>query len=291
MPNIELTPKRDLSSFRKIAIGTWRTAKDPSVYGSLSLEMDATLDYIDAYRARTGQRLTLTHLMAKAVALALAEMPDANAVLRFGRIWLRKDVDVFFQVVMKDPDTGQIDLSGLTIRQADRKPLPDIVDEFVRVAEKVRAGKDRDKEQTRQTFKRLPGFLTGWLLDTISFLLYTLNLNLSWAGLPRDAFGSVMVTNIGSLGLEEAYVPLVPYSKVPLLVAMGAVKKTPVVDEGDDGIDTLRIARVMRLFATFDHRLLDGAHAAKMSSVLRKVFADPEAHFGRLDELPQAASA
>lgn len=284
MPNIELSPKRDLSSFRKIAIGTWRDAKDPSVYGSLSVEVDPVLDYIERFRARTGKRLTLTHLMAKAVALALAEMPDANAILRFGRIWLRKDVDVFFQVVMKDPDTGQIDLSGLTIRNADQKSLPDIVDEFRKVAERVRAGKDKDKESTRQTFKRLPGFVTGWLLDTISLLLYTLNLDLSWAGLPRDPFGSVMVTNIGSLGLEEAYVPLVPYSKVPLLVAMGAVKKVPLVDEDTDQI---RVARVMRLFATFDHRLLDGAHAAKMAASLQRTFADPEAHFGRIDDLPQ----
>jgi pyruvate dehydrogenase E2 component (dihydrolipoamide acetyltransferase) len=281
MPNIELSPKTDLSSFRKIAIGTWRTAKDPTVYGALALEMDATLDYIERFRERTGKHLTLTHLMAKAVALALAEMPDANAILRFGRIWLRKDVDIFFQVVMKDPETGQIDLSGLTIRRADEKPLPEIVDEFLRVAEKVRAGKDQDKEQTRQTFKRMPGFVTGWVLDLISFLLYTLNLDLSWAGLPRDPFGSAMVTNVGSLGLEEAYVPLVPYSKVPLLVAMGAVKKVPLVDEETDAI---RVARVMRLFATFDHRLLDGAHAAKMASVLKRVFADPEAAFGPLPE-------
>ncbi len=184
MPNIALRPKTDLSSFRKIAIGTWRTAKDPTVYGSLSLEMDTTLACIEAFRARTGKRLTLTHLMAKAVALALAEMPDANAILRYGRIYLREDVDIFFQVVMKDPETGQIDPSGLTIRRADQKSMPDIVDEFRRVAEKVRTGKDKNKESTRQTFKLLPGFVTGWLLDTISFLLYTLNLDMSWAGLP-----------------------------------------------------------------------------------------------------------
>ncbi len=79
--------------------------------------------------------------------------------------------------------------------------------------------------------------------------------------------------------------PLVPYSKVPLLLAMGAMKKVPVVDQETDEI---RVAKVMRLFATFDHRLLDGAHAAKMSTVLKRVFADPEAHFGRLDELPEA---
>ena len=86
MPNVSLTPKQEMSSFRKIAIGSWRTAKDPTVYGSLSIEMDATLAYIDAFRERTGRRLTLTHLMAKAVALALAEMPDANAILRLSLI-------------------------------------------------------------------------------------------------------------------------------------------------------------------------------------------------------------
>lgn len=288
MPNIDLVLKRDVSSFRKIAIGTWAVAKDPSVYGSLALECDAMLDYIDAFRARTGQALTLTHVMAKAVGLALAAMPDANAVLRFNRIYLRKQVDVFFQVMMTDPVTGEIDLSGLTIRAADAKPLPAIVDEFRRAAEKVRAGKDEEKEQTRSTFKRLPGFAVGWVLDLIGTLIYTFNLDLRWLGLPRDPFGSVMVTNIGSLGLEEAYVPLVPYSRVPLLLAMGAVKKVPVVDEATD---TVRVARVMRVFATFDHRLLDGAHAAKMARVLQQVFTDPEAHLGALDALAPAEAA
>lgn len=279
MPNTELTVLRNVSSFRRITLGTWRTTKDPSVYGALALEMDATLDYIDRYRASTGDKLTMTHLMAKAVGLALAEMPDANAMLRFHRIYLRKDVDVFFQVMMSDPVTGQIDLSGLTIRKADQKSVPDIVREFTRVAERVRAGKDEEKEQTRATFKRLPGWLSGWVLDTLGFLLYTLNLDMRWAGLPRDPFGSVMVTNIGSLGLEEAYVPLVPYSRVPLLLAMGAVQRVALVDQQTDAI---RVASVMKVFATFDHRLLDGAHAARMAKSLKAIFADPERYFGEI---------
>ena len=35
MANLELKRKQQISSFRKIAIGTWKTAYDPSVYGSL----------------------------------------------------------------------------------------------------------------------------------------------------------------------------------------------------------------------------------------------------------------
>ena len=42
-------------------------------------------------------------------------------------------------------------------------------------------------------------------------------------------------------------------------------------------------ATVMRLFATFDHRILDGAHAAKMASTLKRVFADPWTHFGGVE--------
>jgi pyruvate dehydrogenase E2 component (dihydrolipoamide acetyltransferase) len=217
--------------------------------------------------------------MAKAMGILLSEMPDANAILRFNRIYLRQSVDVFFQVAMQDPLTGQIDLSGLTIRHADRKGMEAIVDEFQSEADKVRKGKDQEKERTRSTFKSLPGFLVGPILDLISFLIYTLNLNLSFLGLPKDPFGSAMVTNVGSLGLDEAYVPLVPYSRVPLLIAVGALKRTVKVREGD----RLEPVTVMKLFATFDHRLLDGAHAAKMASTLKTVFADPWTHFGGVE--------
>ena len=107
MPNLELTRKDDLSSFRKIAIGTWQTAYDPSVYGSLELRMDESLRYIEEFREKTGRRLTVSHLMAKAAGRALAECPDANAIMRFNRIYLRKRIGVFFQVVMTDEGTAR----------------------------------------------------------------------------------------------------------------------------------------------------------------------------------------
>ncbi len=243
MPNLELVQKRDLSSFRRIAIGTWKTAFDPSVYGSMTLNMDEAL--------------------------------------RFNRIYLRKDVAVFFQVSMKDQVTGEIDLSGCTVHGAHRKSLFDIVEEFDAQVAKVRAHKDEQLENTRSMFKRIPYRLLNAMINTIGFLAYELNLDMRWAGVPQDAFGSVMVTNIGSLGLEEAYVPLVPYSRVPLLIAIGAVNEVPVVRDG-----AVVIAQQMRVCATFDHRILDGSHAAVMSRVLREWFEQPFEHFDRIDDLP-----
>lgn len=285
MPNLNLVQKKDLSSFRRIAIGTWTTAKDPSIYGQLRLRADKMLRYIEEFRARTGKRLTITHVMAKAVAIVMAEMPDANAVLRFNRIYLRKDIGVFFQVAMEDPVNKQIDLSGATIFDAHKKTLEQLVDEFEAKVATVRAGKDKELEGTRSTFKKIPFFFLNTFMNLLSFFSFTLNLDLRFLGVPKDPFGSAMVTNIGSLGLEEAYVPLVPYSRVPLLIAVGNVSDEAVIEGG-----RVVPGKVVRACATLDHRVLDGMHAAHMSKVMRKIFDDPETWLGAVPAGANAAT-
>ncbi len=281
MPNLALRPKSDLSSFRVIALGTWVTTKDPSIYGSLEVPADEMMSYIRVFRERTGLRLTLTHVMAKVMAKVFQAMPDANAILRFNRIYLRDEIALSFQVAMSDPETGQIDLSALTLRRPDKKSLREIVEEFEAVAEKIRTGKDKEKEETRRTFQRVPTWLVGSLLDLVSWLTYGLNLDLSRVGIPRDLFGSAMITNVGSLGLKTAYAPLVPYSRVPMVIAVGAIEKKPIVTDDD----TIEVGHTLGLHATLDHRILDGAHAATMARVVQQIFADPWSH---LDALPEA---
>jgi pyruvate/2-oxoglutarate dehydrogenase complex dihydrolipoamide acyltransferase (E2) component len=279
MPNLELVKKTDLSSFRKIAIGTWQTAFDPSVYGTIELRMDAAMRYIQEFRAKTGRRLTVSHLMAKAAAMALKECPDANAILRWNRVYLRKRIGVFFQVVMEDEGASKVDLSGATLYDVEQKSLVEICDEFEGKVQAVRSRKDPALEKTRKTFLGIPHLLLNFVLKTMSFLTYTLNLDLSRFGIPKDPFGSIMITNIGTLGLDVAYVPLVPYSRVPILLATGAVKERPVVEDG-----AIRAGKVMAVNATFDHRIIDGFHASVMSRVLRSMLEKPHEHFDRLDQ-------
>jgi pyruvate dehydrogenase E2 component (dihydrolipoamide acetyltransferase) len=280
MPNLDLVRKDDVSSFRKIAIGTWKTVKDPTVYGSLELRMEKALAYIEEFRKRTGKRLTVSHLMAKAVAMTLKEMPDANVILRRSRIYQRRVIGVFFQVAMTDLGDDKADLSGATLYRVDQKSLVQICDEFQAKVDEVRARKDKALEKTRSMFLHIPYRLLGTVLDLISWLSFELNLDLRWAGIPSDPFGSIMITNVGSLGLDTAYVPLVPYSHVPMLLALGAVKDAPVVEEGK-----IVVGKVMRVHATFDHRIIDGFHASIMSRCLRRHMESPAEMFDQLEQL------
>jgi pyruvate dehydrogenase E2 component (dihydrolipoamide acetyltransferase) len=277
MPNIELEPKDDVSSFRRIAIGTWQTSYDPSVYGTMELRMDKAMAYLAAFRKATGKRVTVTHLVAKAMAAALARMPDANAILRFNKIYLRKTIGVFFQVAMDDEGEGKIDLSGATLYDVEKKGLAEIIDEFEHKVRKVKKREDPALEGTRSALKKIPFALMNPTLKLLSFLNYTLNLDLTSFGVPRDAFGSVMITNIGSIGLDQAFVPLVPYSRVPILLALGAVRDQPVAENGQ-----IVVGKVMKVNATFDHRFIDGLHAAIMSRVLHEHMDQPEKYFDKL---------
>ena len=277
MPNLDLVRKDDVSSFRKIAIGTWSDAYDPSVYGTIELNMDEAMRYLAEFREKMGRKLTVSHLMAKVAAEALKQTPDANAVLRWNRIYQRKVIGVFFQVVMTDEGEGKTDLSGATLYNVEKMSLVEIYDEFNAKVAKVRARQDPALEKTRNTFLSIPYFMLNRILKIISFFSYTLNLDLRKFGIPSDPFGSIMVTNVGSLGLDTAYVPLVPYSKVPILLAVGAVREMAVVKGGQ-----VVPGKVMKVNATFDHRLIDGFHAASMSRVLREWFEHPYEHFDKL---------
>jgi pyruvate dehydrogenase E2 component (dihydrolipoamide acetyltransferase) len=272
MANVSLRRKKKLSVFRRIAIGTWRTPYEAQVYGTLQVRMDRAMEFLERYRAETGKRLTVTHMVAKAAAAALVEMPDAAAIMRFGRIYLRDRIDIFLQVVLTDEGEGKVDLSGVTLREVDKKSLGEIIDAMEERVESARAREKKGVEKTRSVLRWVPLWLIGTVLRFTAFLGYTLNLRLP--GVPRDPFGALMITNIGSLGLEHGYVPLVSYSRVPMILAIGAVREVPVVDAGRIGV-----GKVMNINCTFDHRFIDGYHAAVMSRTLRRWLEDPDEHF------------
>jgi pyruvate dehydrogenase E2 component (dihydrolipoamide acetyltransferase) len=284
MSHLELIPKTDLSSFRKLAIGSWQTAYDPTVYGTLTVRMDKALAYIEAFRQRTGVRLTVTHLVTKAMGEALRRCPEANAILRFNKIYLRKQVTISALVVQTDG--GKVDLTSAKIDHADVKSLREIALEMEEAVLRVRERRDVALEKGKGTVQKIPYMLLNLFTKLLGFFMYTLNLDLSGLGMPKDPFGSVIITNVGSLGLDTAYVPLVPYTRVPIFVAPGAVKEAAVVEDGK-----IVVGKVMNLNASFDHRFIDGFHAGILANTLRELLENPFEKFDALDSLPQAPEA
>jgi len=264
--------------FRKVACGTWRSAADPSVYALLEIEMSKALAFAEAYSREHGVRITPTVLVAKAISHCLEVRPELNGLLRRGKVYLRRQVSIFFQVNVpgravngnRDERIARALLSGTTVHETETKSLAEIARAFRAQAAAVKRGRDPSFKVCYRIASLLPWRLVGSFLNLGSWLIYGLNLDLGFLGLPRDPFGSVMITNVGGMGIDVAWAPLVPYSRVPLLLALGTVRDKAVVEDGE-----VKVRPVLSIGVTFDHRLIDGVHAAQMSDEFKKCFAQP----------------
>ena len=49
MGRVKLKKIKKAAAFRKIAMGTWKTAKDPSTYALCELDMQPVYDLVDEY--------------------------------------------------------------------------------------------------------------------------------------------------------------------------------------------------------------------------------------------------
>lgn len=273
--NVRLKPYSPVSGWRNMALVSWKEQGDPQVYGRMEVDMENALAYAEELKASGQGSVSPTHLVVRAVALALQHHPRANAIIRLARIYQRESVDIFCQVGI---DGEEPDLSGVLIREADRKSPAQIAAELGQraVAMKARGsanGEDRSFEFSRKILAALPSPLLRLAMAATDFFMYTLNRDLSFLGLPRDPFGSVMVSAIGSLGISEGWPPLVPFSRVPILVSAGAVEPRAVVRDGQ-----VVARRVMTLGVVFDHRLMDGITVSRLARFAKEYLEDPSRH-------------
>lgn len=255
--NVALEPYRPMSAWRKIAVGTWVAPRESNIHARIEVDATAILARVDALAAE-GARVTPLSFLVKAVGDALREHPDTNVLLRLGRIYRRVDANVFVSVLVGE------DLTGLLVRQCDAKSVREIGEEIRAGSKRLRSGEDRELEDMKRTLNRLPGAIMHSVLQALSFVLYTLNVWTPLLGMSKDPLGSAQVTFLGGIDLEEAWGPLDPYARIPLMVAGGAIRSRPWV------VGAEVVARpIMPVCFTVDHRVIDGLGVARFLASVR----------------------
>ncbi len=230
------------------------------------MELDATpiLDHAAALSAASGVRVTVTHVIGKAVASGLRLVPAVSARVVFGRVVPYPQIDVGFAVDVVDGD----DLAPVTLRAVDTMSVVQIAGELAARSARVRAGADRDFAAANGWVRLMPGMLTR---PTLAFAsIWNGGLGLRAFGVAGFPLGGAFISNVGSLGLDEAYLAPVPFARCPFYLAIGAIRERPIVVAGQV------VARpTVVLTATGDHRIVDGAHAARLANFLRTALSDP----------------
>jgi pyruvate/2-oxoglutarate dehydrogenase complex dihydrolipoamide acyltransferase (E2) component len=255
-----------MSTRRKLAIASWSAPKEGNIYGKLTIDATNAEAYIEEMRQKSGEKITITHLVGKACAQALKQEPSLNGRITFGRFVPHETVDVAFLVAT---DGGK-DLAKAKVENADQKSVAEIARELRESVERLRAGKDEAFEKSKGPLKMLPTWAIKPIVSLTGYLTGSLGVNMKGLGLEAFPFGSCIVTSVGMLGVDEGFAPPTPWAHVPVYVLVGAIKEQPAVVDGQ-----IVPRPMLTITATIDHRFIDGFQGGTLAKVVREVLENP----------------
>lgn len=267
--NLYASRVQSVSSFRKIAMGSWLRPRDPSTYGQFSVDISSVTAYLAQYNKTHHCRASLHHFVAKSMGYILETYPILNQFITRGLLRQRDDVSAFFTTLLKEE--ASFDLSGVQIQTVPAHSLASLSQLCSQKVKTLRLGKDHEIRRVQRILSLTPAWMMPLFYHMIDFLTYTLNLNPHLLGVPYDRFGSFVISPVGSLGIEQAYIPLFPLSRTPISLSIGKPVLKPTLFQNN------YIPKPHVTFSiTIDHRIIDGYPIARALRLFKKICAEPD---------------
>lgn len=260
MSHLNYTRRVPSSPWRKVSIGSWKPTGDSSIHAFEEFNVEPALAWC------AEKKISFNTFLLKIIGQTISEKDTINRVIRFGKVYQRATIRIFYHVL---PSKQTDDLSGALIDQPHLRSADELEVDLRQQINAIRRGNDPMKA-SKKTFARLPGIAARPMLNVLSFLLYSLNIKPFFVPAPNDPFGSVMVTHIGSFGLTKACTPIAPYTRIPMVIAVGKTEKR-VISENDEVVQR----EMATLGFTFDHRIMDGIQFSEFIQVLTHYFSHP----------------
>lgn len=261
------------SEWRKVAATIYKKPIDSKVFGAAEIDVTDLENYI-AEKRKSGLKITLTHIFVLIIARGLKhEVPELNTFVRRGKIIARDQVDAAVSVLKANAE-----MSSVIVHNADRHTLQSLAaflqDEIVR----SRKGSENESMQSKNILARLPWPFRNWLFALYHTITIKWGISVPGVGLNANSFGSFLITNIGSIGLDSGFPALLPSSNLSFVMVLGGVKKKPVVIN-----DEIVIRKMMPLTVVMDHRTADASQGGKMYRYIKHMIKHPH----ELENLPE----
>ena len=253
--------------WRVTAAAIYTTPTDSRVYGTLDIDVTDAKRFLDEKRG-TGVKITMVHLATAVLARAVAfDVPEMNCFIRRGGVVGRERLDVMVPVAIG----GGEGVSAILVKDAHTRTVTSIAEEIRMRAEENRAGTESKTAQNKYLLNRIPWPLRRPVFRFLKWITVDMGIKIKSLGLSADSFGSFVVSDIGSFGLNTGMTSLMPAAKVPAVIVLGKIEEKVVVRNGEMVIRT-----ILPLTGTFDHRIVDGLQIGKLARGIKRNFRKPE---------------
>jgi len=253
--------KKINSSWRTISTAVYGAPNEGKIYGMLEIDVTDAWELIKANRSE-GKRITMTHLVAGAVGRAIGwDIPEMNAFVKRGHVVQRDEVIVTVAVNMH----GGKEMTSVKLHDAHKKTVYEIGEAIRNRVAEARSGSDNATMENKTFLSKIPWPFRRLTFLLIRFITNTLGIEIKSMGLGHNAFGSILLSNIGSHGLSIGMGALFPGSKLPAVLIMGKEEDKAVVMDGK-----VVIRKILPMTGTFDHRIMDGYHGGLLAHHIKR---------------------
>jgi len=268
---------RKLDPYNAMTPFIMKEKSDASNYFSEVIEVSGIESFLRKKRLAGYPGMGVLHLFIATYIRTAAHYPAINRFCSGQRIYARENVE-FMMTIKKQLRT---DAGETTIKIAfDRRDtINDVYSKLNEEIHKVRnKGEETSTDKAAAAFMRLPRVILRFTVAFLELLDYFGLLPQSLINL-SPFHGSVIITDMGSIGLPAIYHHLYNFGNLPVFIAIGAKKR--VNELSSEGKVVLR--KYIEFKLVVDERICDGFYFSQAFKIFKSLLRDPEA----LDKPPE----
>ena len=269
---------RTLPPYNELSPFIMKAKNDANNYLSESVEIAEVERFLRYKRLHGYPGIGILHLFIAAYIRVLSQYPGINRFIVGQRIYARYDI-VYVMTIKKEMKTEAVETT-IKVTFDPRDTVNDVYRKLNAEIGKVKGdGEDTDTDDIAGTLMKIPRLL-------LKFCIYFLGILDYFGKVPGSLIeaspfhGSMIITDLGSIGLPAVYHHLYNFGNMPVFVAIGPKRKA--LDLKPDGSVTER--KYIDYKITMDERICDGFYFAQAVKMFRSILRKPQI----LDESPES---
>ena len=233
-----------------------------------SVDITETDRWLREQRRAGWKGLGMLHMFIAAYIRVVSHMPGLNRFVAGQRVYARNDITVNMMV------KRSVDLeSEETVAKVVFEPTDTVYDVYRKMneaVEEIRSSDDSGTEKTARALMNMPRLLLKLAVKVIKLLDYFDRLPASLISV-SPFHGSMIITDLGSLGIGPIYHHLYNFGNLPVFLAFGAKRRAVELDRHGQPVEH----KYVDYKIVCDERICDGNYYASAFKYLRYYLKNP----------------
>ncbi len=274
-PDGKLINKFHMHAYRTMLGYIMPTRNESVVYFDSYVRAEALLDYID--KARVKHEVGVIHCILAAITSASQRNPKMNTFISGRRLYQRNNWYVSFSMKRKKMDK-EAKVSAVKLKLDDSENFDELVKRMNGDIKVERSDAETYADKETGLLIKLPRPILRFACAFVRWVDYYNLLPKSF--IDGDAFYStVVVANLGSVGMGAAYHHLYEWGNAGLFMMVGKIEDRPVVEDG-----AVVARKVLHLRYSYDERIDDGLTSRYGIDAVKNSLEHPFETFGCLEQ-------